>query len=614
MELKSLFWQHDKQKDTTAALNKLVNDAPGMDLNVFVLKYASISHTLVDKGALSTLDRVSRFLDGLSEKLRERALEFCTKKGWRLSSHDTGTTEPVFDELKDFITTKAEAAQKKTVYDKEYAIRTGNMDTTPTVTTSSISQSVPTSTRVPESDPIAEFSKQLAQLALAIRASTQGHPPVNSSNVNAPVLAPRIYGDRPQCVWCDSKDHSRRDCLEFTEALHSKLVSLNDRGRVVFNGEELPLMWGKGGMKKFIAMVAPTAATVTPVIPPPVSVGNHNIMLESYGNLGPQSSVRVTTLDFENGTRTDEIIDADVNEKRRRDEILRRRVKPRVEDTFPRVPIPPGEDKPDDQRSTTQGRTPDVSEETPKKFRLASELNQTVSTSQIGEKIMDTPVQLSMREILAVSSEVAGYLHDQTRKRRVPIDSPVSAATSAAVVSSSVLDANVNVNSGHLKQLYACPSGRAKVTLDRELSVYSLLDNGSEVNMMPRRVFEQMDLPIDTEIRWRIDTYDSKTNAELDEHGPVGVCHDVPVDIGGVEVKQPIFIVEYCNNDLILGRPWERMVRAEYVNEDDGSYTVKIKSPDGRRMVQFCAVKAEHERNREFARHAESGDNYSLNA
>ena len=123
--------------------------------------------------------------------------------------------------------------------------------------------------------------------------------------------------------------------------------------------------------------------------------------------------------------------------------------------------------------------------------------------------------------------------------------------------------------------------------------------------MMPRRVFERTELPIDTEIRWRIDKYDSQTNAELDEHGLIGVCHDVSVDIGGVEVKQPIFVVEYCNNDLILGRPWERMVRAEYINEDDGSCIVRIKSPDARRMVQFCAVKSEHEWNREFARHVE---------
>jgi hypothetical protein len=95
------------------ALKKLIHDAPEMDLNVYLLKYASISDTLVNKGALSTLDRVSLFLDGLSDTLREAALEFCTKKKWRLSSHDTGINEPIFEELKDFIATKAEASAEE---------------------------------------------------------------------------------------------------------------------------------------------------------------------------------------------------------------------------------------------------------------------------------------------------------------------------------------------------------------------------------------------------------------------------------------------------------------------------------------------------------------------
>ena len=129
------------------------------------------------------------------------------------------------------------------------------------------------------------------------------------------------------------------------------------------------------------------------------------------------------------------------------------------------------------------------------------------------------------------------------------------------------------------------------------------MDNGSEVNMMPRRVFETLDLPIDTDIRWRINTYNSDT--DLEDHGPVGVCHSVPIDVGGVEINQPVFVVEHANQDLLLGRPWERAVRAEYINEDDGSLTARIKSPDGRRVVQFCACKAEHERNREYARHAD---------
>src|SRR5436190_13952427 len=159
-----------------------------MDLNVYLLKYASISNTLVRKGALSALDRVNRFLDGLSEKLHEHTLEFCTKKGWRLSSHDTGTTEPVVDELKDFITTKAGAAQKKTVYDKEYAIRNGNMDAaTPPRSSTPVAKPVQAIATTPASasDSVVELTKQFAQLALAMQAGMQSRLPVSTSNSNA---------------------------------------------------------------------------------------------------------------------------------------------------------------------------------------------------------------------------------------------------------------------------------------------------------------------------------------------------------------------------------------------------------------------------------------------
>ena len=129
-----------------------------------------------------------------------------------------------------------------------------------------------------------------------------------------------------------------------------------------------------------------------------------------------------------------------------------------------------------------------------------------------------------------------------------------------------------------------------------------------------KRIFDRLEFPIDTEIRWRINAYD--TNSDLESSGPIGVCHDVPVNIGGVEVKLHFFIVKYSNADLILGRPWERAVRACYTNEDDGSYTVRIKSPDGLREVQFCAVKAEHERNRPAARSSarDNADFYHLKA
>src|SRR5208282_1067839 len=163
-------------------------------------------------------------------------------------------------------------------------------------------------------------------------------------------------------------------------------------------------------MKRFLALATSTIITVASSVPP-IAVGNNNITLESYDNLDPQSSVMITTLDFENDTRTDEIIDAEVNEKRRRDEILHRRVKPRLEeDVLPRTPPPPApppNPSPNiimQDAQVDRSTAPDDSEVAPKKYRLASGLRQMIHASQIGEKILDTPVQLSIREILAVSS------------------------------------------------------------------------------------------------------------------------------------------------------------------------------------------------------------------
>ena len=76
----------------------------------------------------------------------------------------------------------------------------------------------------------------------------------------------------------------------------------------------------------------------------------------------------------------------------------------------------------------------------------------------------------------------------------------------------------------------------------------------------------------------------------------MGVCHGLPVVIGGVEVKAPIFVVDECGHDLILARPWGKIARAVFINEDNGDYVCRIKSPDRRPIVQFIAAKADHPR------------------
>ena len=55
-ELKDFYWQHDKPRNTTTELYKLIKEAPSMSLNVYLLKYTAITNDLVKQGALSALD------------------------------------------------------------------------------------------------------------------------------------------------------------------------------------------------------------------------------------------------------------------------------------------------------------------------------------------------------------------------------------------------------------------------------------------------------------------------------------------------------------------------------------------------------------------------------
>ena len=340
--LKDIYWQHDKPKNTHEALIKLVKEASSMDLNVYLMKFTAITDSLISKHALSDLDRIGRLLDGLQPALRTRVLKFCAKNSWRLSSNDTGTSEPNFAQLKDFILTEAKAAQKETVYNTERSIREGtelqsSSTTTVTTPTATVTTSPPASntsapstapsvTSVPSpypaADSMAELTKKFSELALVIEANLKGPataPPVtNSANPRPPMTL--------RCIWCDSTEHMRRSCSELTVALKNGLVRFNNEFRLInaSTGQELPTMYGRGGMKKFFEG--------SPAI---ISVTNNAITLEPTTYIGNQSSVRLTTLDIDGNVQTDEIVDADVFEKRRRDEILRPRVRPRADDVRP---------------------------------------------------------------------------------------------------------------------------------------------------------------------------------------------------------------------------------------------------------------------------------------
>ena len=117
-----------------------------------------------------------------------------------------------------------------------------------------------------------------------------------------------------------------------------------------------------------------------------------------------------------------------------------------------------------------------------------------------------------------------------------------------------------------LKELYACASPTVMRKIEGKLKVKMLINSGSEMCVMSRDLYQRVKglLPVDTEIRWSA----GSANSTMDK--VFGVCHSVTVEVNGIEIPVPVFILEGEWQEFILGRTWDRLAREQHDNRQDG--------------------------------------------
>jgi hypothetical protein len=501
-EIKGFYWQFDHPKNTPAALNALIRDSAKFSLAAYILKFTSITDALVAKNVMSSVEWINKLLEGLDERMRIKVIELCTSKGWRITDQDRGG-EPKFSEIAKYLEDKAKSGERVSVYDREHTMR-GSLGPSSAISHTSTAVNSPKPTPI---DPaVKELTDQLAALALIVKGMTSDKQGTTStpaaSTVPAAPAAPPRPEQIPRCIWCDSRDHFRRsEYTLFGEAMKAGHIKINENNRIALTATnaEIPPAFGRGGMKMMYNLVhPPTSAT------------------SSQGN--------VRTITFDDGVRElgrdarsvsvkekGEWIEADVEDKRKREDGRFQRNAQRKIDgvwqdvTDPSQPAPGGTGQtPAAPASTGQSpaapastsapasqtqpqpndsgpRTRDVDSEVAKpKYRLQSELGKTISITDVGEKIMNAPIQLSIKEFLAVLPEMSGYIHEQTRRKRVPRDD-VDSNTSINEIDVGVNTTSVMPGGKAFRPFYAIPSGRTLVVLDDKVRTECLLDDGNQL-------------------------------------------------------------------------------------------------------------------------------------
>jgi hypothetical protein len=275
-EIKKFYWKSDQRKNSLAALNSLVQNSADLPLNAFILKFTSITNALVADNVLTPFMRIIKLLDGLDERMRGKVMKFCVHNSWRVSDEDIGET-PNFDEIKAFLDQQVLTMDTISVYERDRLPATSNyadsaISHSPSGTLAEPSPkpspkpavpkpAVSTILATPDLLPLASIALGPAPafvpvvpapVSLNYPAPTSISAPASTAIPTIPTSSSRRTPRVSRCIWCDSKDHSRRsECALFIAAMKTGNIRINEYGRVVLSSTaaEIPPSFGRGGMK-----------------------------------------------------------------------------------------------------------------------------------------------------------------------------------------------------------------------------------------------------------------------------------------------------------------------------------------------------------------------------
>ena len=437
-----------------------------------------------------------------------------------------------------------------------------------------------------------------------------------------------------RCIWCDSVDHSRGGCDNYQEAIERGVIFFKD-GKIHSSETRLPLRtnFRRGGMRRIIE---DAEITRTQVVYQPTTTVIHVGEGGSESEFWPciLKAARKGKIEFEklksggdvvrSKTGWEDLVDglsafAKVATTQAHEVIIEEKRKwAENEDNKKR------ELRSAKKRETESPKmvSPDIEKGKDKKspsFKLLSDIEASTDLKKVlEERILDSKVELSLRELLGIAKkEFHDAIIDGIKRKRQSIEaaenpgSEVKKATvevlkgepSSSIVGTQAIATTTfeekpkELKSYYAKKHWARATTETPVKIENlEDPVVALIDHGSEINLISYDIYRKGGWPMETNHGWRVKSANSTTE-QLH-----GACPNIKVTIGDVPMEQHFFIQKTSSYPVILGQPYITSSRMETKVLEDGSAYARIRSTDGKRSVQFLTVRQEHDRNKEELR------------
>lgn len=198
-------------------------------------------------------------------------------------------------------------------------------------------------------------------------------------------------------------------------------------------------------------------------------------------------------------------------------------------------------------------------------IRFTSDVQDSVSPEQVQERILNTMISIPLKMILAVSPDLQKRMTALTKTRREvtasatakDVDDDVEPGAAAVTVKDEkdleeVISRYASAIAIGPRRFVAMACGLVQGKFGGE-PVTFLIDSGSELNLIAKRVFAHSGVAMDEDgSRWTLRGI----------HGEpvplVGCCRDAPITLGGARFDHHFFVQpgEMGRHDGILGQPW----------------------------------------------------------
>lgn len=187
--------------------------------------------------------------------------------------------------------------------------------------------------------------------------------------------------------------------------------------------------------------------------------------------------------------------------------------------------------------------------EEPKHMPRISEISAKIDPRLLLDRILNSQIQLTAREILAVSKDLSSSMIDlikpKSSKDRTTADTFLTQDRKSKT-RGDLIYINTEINGRKIRAIY---------------------DTGSEINILNTAIYRQgLGLPADM---------DHVTNLR-DANGGLGtlqgIIHSVPIEIGSIKTIGTVLLNEKAPFELLLGRSWQSENRVGLIERADGTY------------------------------------------